>query len=1011
MFKSNRFSNRSRSHRAALGFSLALIFPIVAGAQANGFRVSTFAGTYSSPGAPVAATDLTLHTPIGLVRDSHGNFYIADYDNHRILKTAPDGKTTIFAGTGTAGFTGNGGPATTAHLQFPRTLALDPDKYLYIGEPTINRIRRIDLNTGIITLVMGDGQNRFNGDNTAATTSVGEVLGMAVDSQGNLIVADTGNHRVRRLTFSDSRVTTIAGTGTAGFWGDGGLATAAQLNRPGAIAIHSSGDIYFSELGNGRIRKISAGNISTVAGLPASTQRIGPALQVKIATCIGMTFNASFSTLYFTDEDSDTVRQLDLAGGQVTLLAGSGTQGFAGDNGPATQAALSNPNHIAATLDSVFVADAGNNRIRQILLGGNITTFAGGKAISTGDGGPASQAKFNKITSLKFDPAGSMIVTDQGDCLIRRIDISGRIVTLTGTIGTCSLPDLVAAVDDTKGNVYWVSAHGFYVRSPSDPPQGRQRTAQAFTDILMGKDGTSIYLLDSSGSSARIWQIATDNAIGASPLQLAFWAGGARGSGPDTGSQLGNFLFVPQALALDAAGRVCVSDSGPTGLLVRCMNGSQYNTPVKYAGFMPSPLGLAVDPSNRYILTTSNYVLAFSSTGVLDGVAGNGQAGPPGAADNRLATFNNPLGLAISADGTVYAADQGNQVIRRLAPVRATSLTALPSQSSAGVVPIRVLVADSASAPIGGVRVTFSVTPATATLSPDNAITNAQGIASVNLTLPSGAAVVKAAVPDLGEISIDATTAGSGTGLANRPAVTAVISLSGFGGNQKIAPGGFVEIYGAKLASETRQWSGDDFRNGLAPTKLGQSQVTMNGIPAFVNLVSPTQINCIVPDGIAPGDVSIVVTDGTSLSDPFHVTSALRVPGLLAPASFRAGDKQYAVAFLPDQSFAGPDGLVPGAPFRPAVAGDTLVLYGVGFGAVTPPVGAGNISPEGSLLPNVKVTLGTVTAVVQYAGLTPGLVGLYQFNVVVPTGITGDQPLAISVDGVAAEQQLWLSVK
>jgi uncharacterized protein (TIGR03437 family) len=984
-------------------------------AQANGFRVTTFAGTYLNPGVPVAGTDLTLHTPIGLVRDSHGNFYIADYDNHRVLKTAPDGQTTVFAGTGTAGFTGNGGPATSAQLQFPRTLALDPDKYLYIGEPTINRIRRIDLNTGIIALVMGDGQNRFNGDNSGTATSVGEVLGMAVDSQGNLIVADTGNHRVRRLSFSDSRVTTIAGTGTSGFSGDGGPAISAQLNRPGAVAIHSSGDIYFSELGNGRVRRISSGNISTVAGLPTSSQRTGPALQVKIATCLGMTFNSSFSALYFTDEDSDTVRQLDLASAQVTLIAGTGSQSFSGDNGPATQAALYNPSHIAASLDSVFVADAGNNRVRKILLGGNITTFAGGKALSTGDGGPASLAKFNKISSIKFDPAGSMIVTDQGDCLIRRIDIAGRIVTLTGTIGTCSLPDLVSAVADAKGNVYWVSARGFFVRAPTDPPQGRQRSSLAFSDILMSKDGASLYVLDNAGSFARIWQIPTDSAMGTGTLQLGLWAGGSRGLGPDAGSQLGGFMFAPQALALDPAGRLCVSDSNPTGLLVRCMTGSQYTTAVKYPGFTPSPFGLAVDPSNRYLLTTSNYVLAFSGTGVLDGVAGNGQAGPPGNADNRLATFNNPLGVAVSADGTIYAADSGNQVIRRLAPVRATSLTALPSQSSAGVVPIRVLVADSANVPIGGIRVTFSATPATATLSSDTAISNAQGIASVNLSLTTGTAIVKAAVPDLGEISIDATTSGSGTGSgsgsANRPTVSAVISLSGFGGNQKIAPGGFVEIYGVKLAGETRQWSGDDFQNGVAPNKLGQSQVTMNGIPAFINLVSPTQINCMVPDGVAPGDVSIVVTDGTSSSDPFHVTSAARVPGLLAPASFRAGDKQYVAAFLPDQSFAGPDGLVPGAPFRPAVPGDTLVLYGVGFGAVTPPVAAGKISGEGSLLPNVQVTLGTVSAAVQYAGLTPGLVGLYQFNIVVPGGVTGDQPLVISVDGVAAEQQLWLSVK
>src|ERR1035441_1108447 len=269
---------RTRKMRIQLhflsAFAASILGPLTASAQGpTVYRVSTFAGSVSTPTSDTDALSLTLNTAFGLARDSQGNFYIADYGNHRIRKVTAAGRASVIAGTGAQGFTGNNGPATSAQLTYPRSIALDGDKYLYISEPIINRIRRIDLSTGIITLVVGDGVSRYNGDGAVGTsTSISEVLGMAVDGQGSLFIADSGSHRIRKLSSKDGTMSTIAGTGAVGRT-DAGIATDAPISRPTGMAIGINGDLYFSDIGNGIIQRIRAGVISTVAGSTASTAR------------------------------------------------------------------------------------------------------------------------------------------------------------------------------------------------------------------------------------------------------------------------------------------------------------------------------------------------------------------------------------------------------------------------------------------------------------------------------------------------------------------------------------------------------------------------------------------------------------------------------------------------------------------------------------------------------------------------------------------------------------------
>ncbi len=993
----------------------AILTSMLALAQGTGaYRVTSFAGVPRPAGSDVAATDLTLSSPIGVARDSLANLYVADYGNHRVLRVTPAGRATVIAGTGTAGSSGNGGPATKAQLQYPRTLALDGDKYLYVGEPIAYRVRRIDLTTGIITLVVGDGQNRFNGDgNTGPASSVSEVLGLAVDGVGNLIIADTGNHRIRRLSAADGRVTTIAGTGVAGFAGDGGAPTAAQLNRPAALAIGANGDVYFSELGNGRIRRISGGVVSTVAGLLQATAHTGDASQVRIYACTGMALNGAGTALYFTDEDTDTVRMLEFSSRQISLVAGTGTQGYSGDNGTALQAELANPNHIAVDSGGLVVADTANNRIRRIGSNGVISTIAGGATLNNGDGGPASQAMLNRPTSLKLDSLGDLIITDSGDCLIRRVDTAGRIVTLAGIRGTCQLPGLIAAAADTKGYTYWITTQGLYVRGPSDPLQGRQRISYSYSDILLSRDEQRIYLLDRQFGNARVWVVGRDVVTGQGIVPEGPVAGTSTGSGGDGGPAVAKVLFLPQALAEDATGNVYILDSGNRNIRQVDRQKGTIST-VVLSTFLAAGVGLTIDPANRAVVTAGNQVLSFTTLGALDAVVGSGDAGyTADGVDGRLALLNTPLGIAAGADGTVYVADSANHTIRSLSPVMAVSMEALNATASAsGTVPAQVRVIASDHAPLDGIRVQFSITPASAQLSAASAITDAHGIASVDVTLGGAAAVVTATVDGLPPVLIDVTNGLSGgRGMLNLPLVTAAISLSQFGGAAKVAPGGWMEVYGANLATDTVQWAGKDFQNNVAPVALGGTRVLMNGIPAFLSLVSPGQINCVAPDGIGVGDVSIVVSNNNGTSDAFKVAGAARAPSLLAPASFRRGDLQYVTALFADGTYVGPDGLIAGAPFRPATAGDRLLLYGVGFGATVPATPAGQIAGQAAKLPNLEVRFGDVPVTVEYGGPAGGYVGLYQFNVVVPVGVSGDVRLTVTVDGVPVEQELWITIK
>jgi uncharacterized protein (TIGR03437 family) len=253
-------------------------------------------------------------------------------------------------------------------------------------------------------------------------------------------------------------------------------------------------------------------------------------------------------------------------------------------------------------------------------------------------------------------------------------------------------------------------------------------------------------------------------------------------------------------------------------------------------------------------------------------------------------------------------------------------------------------------------------------------------------------------------------------GAVSTPTISAngVASASAFGGFTSVAPGSWIEIYGANLAADTRVWGSSDFSGVNAPTSLDGTYVMIGGEPAFVDYISPGQVNAQVPSSVATGSQQLIVTTAAGASAAYSITVNAVEPGLLAPASFNVGGTQYVVALFSDNvTYALPQGATPGVSSRPAKPGDTLVLYGVGFGPVTPDIPAGQIVQQSNMLASsFQISIGGMPATLNYAGLAPNYVGLYQFNVVVPDIADNNAaPVTFSLGGQPGIQTLYIPVQ
>jgi uncharacterized protein (TIGR03437 family) len=601
-------------------FACAFFFSAVAAAFDASYTISTAAGS-SWVGDNGPATSAILLQAEGIATDSSGNVYIADAANHRVRRLARSGVITTVAGTGVAGFSGDSGPARAAQLNSPYGLACDSRGNLYIADLGNARVRRVGPE-GVIATIAGGGSippGLWNDGITATVVSLIAPRNLAFDSGGNLYISDFGGHRVYRMG-PEGSLTAVAGTGTAGYSGDGISATRSMLSYPTGLAIDNQGALYIADSQNHLIRRVVNGVINSIgraatptglalnaagtlyiadrpSGLIVRLPAIGPATAINIsARDLAFTGGA-----FLYAADGAVVRRIS-PGGSANIAAGGGNLAF-GDNGAAAGARLNHPSGVAAdALGNLYIADRDNHRIRRVTPDGLIATIAGtGEAGNGGDGGLAVAAQLNAPSAVGLDAAGNLYIADTGNHRVREVTAWGQIVPVV----SYGLDSPVSVVADGNGYIYLADASNGKILRVA--PTG------VMTTVLDGLQSPYGLALDGKGN-------------------LYFTEAGGKhvrrlGPGGDVTSFGEGIWSAPRGIAANNAGDVWVADSG----LQR--------------------------------------ILHIDSVGHVTAVAGDGSPGFKGDGGPALAAqFGFPWDVAAGPAGALYIADLDNNRIRRLEP-------------------------------------------------------------------------------------------------------------------------------------------------------------------------------------------------------------------------------------------------------------------------------------------------------------------------------------------------------
>src|SRR6266550_2780368 len=500
IFFVDKFNNQIRSVDTTTG-----IITTFAGSGPGGY----YSGGYSGDGGP--ATSARLNLPGEIAFDSNGNLFIADAYNGRVRRVdASSGIITTVAGNGEFSFSGDGGPAIAASLWLPIGVRVDTDGNLFIADLYNYRVRRVDASTGIITTFAGSGQSGVSGDGGLATSVDMSPVGVAIESSGNLLIADADSKRVRRVNLSTNIVTTVAGNGEFCFYGDGGTALAASLCAPQGLTADRSGNLLAYDTNNGRIRRINAetGDITTVAGGGNPADGLGDDAPATQATFRGSGLAADArGNMFITDWNSFRVRRVDAATGIITTVAGSGGRGGnSGDGGPATLATLAQPQDVVLDrLGDLFISTG--PVIRRVDANTNIImTVAGSSSAPTlycGDGGPAINACLFAPHGLAMDTVGNLFIADSGNNRIRRVDAATQIITTVAGNGVHAYAgDGLPAISASLNNPSWVSvdaAGNLYI---GDVGNFRVRRVDAKTGIITTLAGNGVQAFTGDGGHA-----------------------------------------------------------------------------------------------------------------------------------------------------------------------------------------------------------------------------------------------------------------------------------------------------------------------------------------------------------------------------------------------------------------------------------------------------------------------------------------------------------------------------
>jgi uncharacterized protein (TIGR03437 family) len=1014
-------SAQAMKHLVGILFCCALSLP----AQ---FRIATVAGAdHLREGA--VATSAMFRNPRALAVDQQGNVYIADTEDSRIRRISTTGTITTVAGTGVPGFSGDGGKATLARINAPEGIAIDRNNVLYVADSGNNRVRAVDLASGLIRTVAGNGNPTWLQDGVRGDQVQFTPVAIAFNTDGDLYIADRQTPpppartywQIRRLnTFG--LVTSLGGPLTQfnPLTGMYGLAVDAQ----NTVYVAAGPDLLALRVNNIGFERIAGGGVD----------------QQIVSVAVDRT-----GVIYYGDYKDARIVRVDPETQINQTIAGVGRPGFQGDGGRAFGSWISRALSMGfdsrgnlyfidggAIGDTRLTADTGNRRVRKIDTAGIISTI-GGSTDAAGEN-RAHVIRLNSPRGLTIDKEGNLIIADSRNDAVRRLSLTNNTLT---TIADSTTPPYLADPGGTG----------------------------IFEPTAVATDTLGNILVGEGPNRHRIKRIVGNSLVTVAGITEGCCAEGI----PATQAP----LRFPNSIFVDPRGNIFVGDRGRSDILgfgaLYRINTNLFINTITTAGRSDLPdLEKAIDPYDMVMDENGNLLVADGSfhkiikvtlDGIVTTFAGTGVAGYTGDDGQRAinARLNNPTSIAYDSKGNLYIADAGNGVIRRIdqfgfittvagtrdgsgtytelalatavpiSPVRLTvdrndnvyftdqldsrvkmlfNTQNVPVSTSiivqSGIPKLVAKVTTTSGLAIQGVPVEFAVVSGDGTLTVLKAITGVDGTASTEVRFGPTRDIVRVSVIVPGAQAV-LTTITPGVLSSDAPVITSI-----FGAPQSDPPveavstGATIIITGTNLASSPRGLTPADIALGTLPTNLGGTCVRINNNPAYLFSVAPARLSVQVP--VVPPVGTTFVEVLTNCGTPDELSSGSR-----EIASRAATPEMYYhfgnnVAAVNSQGeLVGPPIVFFGSRFVPAKPGDTITIYGSGWGTPDPNVPPGTIPTVATgLVAPVRVILnGRALATPITAGLVAGTAGLYQATVRIPDDAPdGDLTITAEVFGV-----------